>query len=48
MVAALFVKLHLLASLLKWWMYAARDTFFFLLYLHKARYGSVNIKVTNF
>ena len=36
MVAVLFVKLHLLASLLKWWMYAARDFFFFLLYLHKS------------
>ena len=29
MVAALFVKLHLLASVLKWCMYAARDFFSF-------------------
>ena len=29
MVAVLFVKLHLLASLLKWCMYTARDSFYF-------------------
>ena len=29
MVAALFVKLHLLVSVLKWWMYAVRDSFSF-------------------
>ena len=46
MLAALFVKLHLLASLLKWWMYAVRDSFF--LYLHKVGFGSMNVRVTNF
>ena len=29
MVAVLFVKLHLLASLLKWWMCAVMDSFSF-------------------
>ena len=29
MVAALFVKLHPLASVLKWWMYAVTDSFSF-------------------
>ena len=48
MVAALFVKLHLLASVLKCQMYAVRDSFSFCCNLHKVRYGSVNIRVTNF
>ena len=48
MVAALFVKLHLLASLLKQCLYTARDSFSFCCISNKMGYGSVNIGVAYF